>query len=166
MIVCERVSGNIVFLLVSVRGAQLSLTVCLPWTRLAFQFKYPQWLRLIFVKFTLCNQIIWQWVRLIEISLAYLVNVFYETGLEALEVRRQVNLWFAVCLNQRNKNDHIFSIASNHIVLNRNRIPLHRNSIALLAASYVSSMQFQIVETLILLLNIIYLNIFYYAEQN
>ncbi len=30
-LVCERVSGNIIaFLLVSVRGAQLSLTVCLP----------------------------------------------------------------------------------------------------------------------------------------
>ncbi len=33
MIVCERVRGNIIaFLLVSARGAQLSLTVCLFWT--------------------------------------------------------------------------------------------------------------------------------------
>ncbi len=41
-----------------------------------------------FLKFALWNQIIWQWDRLTEISLAYLVNLYYETGLEALEVRR------------------------------------------------------------------------------
>ncbi len=46
--------------------------------------------------------------------------------------KTQVNLWFAVCLNQRNKSDHMFSIASHciesHCVeSNRNRIALHRN---------------------------------------
>ncbi len=52
MIVCQRVSGNIiVFLLVSVRGAQPNNLTEL---------------------------------RLTEISLAYLVNLFYETRLEML----------------------------------------------------------------------------------
>ncbi len=62
--------------------------------------------------------------------------------------KKQVNLWFAVCLNQRNKSYHIFSIASYCIELHcveLNRIALHRNRvesyrIASVAASYVSSM--------------------------
>ncbi len=44
--------------------------------------------------------------------------------------KTQVNLWLAVCLNQINKSNHIFSIGSyciESIVLNRNRIALHRN---------------------------------------
>ncbi len=53
----------------------------LPRTRLVSQRKLPQWLSLSYVKFALWNQMIWQWVRLTEISLAYLVNLFYETGL-------------------------------------------------------------------------------------
>ncbi len=63
--------------------------------------------------------------------------------------KTQVNWWFAVCLNQRNISNHIFSIASycveSHCVeSNRNRIALHRDRgesyrIASLAASYVSS---------------------------
>ncbi len=62
-------------------------------------------------------------------------------------LKTQVNVWFAVCLNQRNKiwtNNHIFPIASYCIESlciesNRKRITLLRNRwIASLAASYVS----------------------------
>ncbi len=55
--------------------------------------------------------------------------------------KTQVNLWFAVCLNQRNKSVHIFfhcieshCVESNRIVLHRNRSKLYR--VASLAASY------------------------------
>ncbi len=128
IIVCERVIGNIiVFLLVSVRGTQFSLTVSLPWTRLAFQHKLPRWLSLIFVKFALWNQIIWQWVRLTEISLAYLVNLFYETGIEALEVRRHKLIY------------DLLSVWTKEIkvIIFQNRIALHRNSIDSIASASV-----------------------------
>ncbi len=182
MIVCERVSGNIIaFILVSVRGAQLNLTVCLPSTRSAFQHKQPQWFRLFFVKFALFNQIIWQWIRLTEISLAYLINwwwlrrdpphdcralwvynntqkMLYKCTIHSFKlvlwnrprgVRSQkthtVNLWFAACLNQRNKSDHIFSIVSycieSHcwIEIESHYIGTGVNHITTLAALYVSS---------------------------
>ncbi len=84
---------------------------------------------LIFVKFALWNQIIWQWVRLTEISLAYLVNLFFETGLEALEVSRHRLIYDLLSVWTKEIKAIIFfplhRIASNRIVLNR--IALHRN---------------------------------------
>ncbi len=77
MIVCERVSGDITaFLLVS---EELSLA----WTRLAFQHSDWAWslLNVLYGTKSFDN----------EISLAYLINLFYETGLEVLEVRRHIS---------------------------------------------------------------------------
>ncbi len=63
--------------------------------------------------------------------------------------KTQVNLWFAICLNQRNISNRIsigsYCIESRCVESNRNRITLHRNRgeshrIASLAASYVSSL--------------------------
>ncbi len=80
-------------------------------------------------------------------SLAYLVNVFYETGLEALEVRRHELIHDLVSVWTKEIKTIIFfplyRIVSNCIVLNwialqRNRCELHR--FVSLAATYVSSM--------------------------
>ncbi len=55
---CERVSGNInAFLLVSVRGAQFSLTVSLLRIRIVSQHMLPQGLSLSYGKFAFGNQI-------------------------------------------------------------------------------------------------------------
>ncbi len=129
-----RVNGNIIaLLLVSVRGAQLSLTVCLPWTRLVFQHIATEWLRLSCVKFALWNQTIWQWVRLTEISLTYLVNLFlWNRPWGVRSQKTQFNSWFVVYLNQKKNFIASYCIESHCVESNRNRI-------ASLAASYVSS---------------------------
>ncbi len=75
MIVCERVSGNIM----GVRGAQLSLN----------QVSFPALVATV-TEVELCSVCFKEpnhlTVSLTGISLAYLVILFYETGLEALEV--------------------------------------------------------------------------------
>ncbi len=79
-----------------------------------------------FVKFDLWNQIIRQWVRLTEIRRAYSVNLFYETGLEALEVRLHKMIYDLLSVWTKEMNAIIFfSIASYCIVLYRIEIESH-----------------------------------------